>query len=205
MLIHSFTSSFSQQTRWYYTGAKKINLIGFWPCWTPTVSATAATINEYVSVYLSCVCFYCFHYSYSLLTHVCLFPSSTVLYEQQQCWHVLYQYLCHHGVLLPSKYNRNTTASATTTGTRSDNGNFNCDMHTTPQYHQNADRQSQPRNRIVDQQATPLHRHDVPANEDMESTCRRCRDGKYMQAIQRGEGCVVDVDREWTWVCQLSW
>ena len=89
-----------------------------------------ATIDEYVSIYLSCNCFYCFSYNYSL-TPVCLFRS-TVLYRHQQYQHVLYQHLCHHGVLPPFKCNRNTPAAATiTTGTRSDNGNR--EMQTTQQ------------------------------------------------------------------------
>ena len=44
---------------------------------------------------------------------------STVIYHQQQCWHVRYQEHCKH--VLPSKYNWNT--AATTTGTQIDNGN----------------------------------------------------------------------------------
>ena len=60
-------------------------------------------------IYLSCVCFnciYCFNYSYSLLTRVCLFVClflSAVLYHQQQCRRVLYQHLCHHDVLPPAQ------------------------------------------------------------------------------------------------------
>ena len=80
------------------------------PCWTPTMSdmtpimSSTAIINEYVSIYLSCVCFYCiyciycFIYSYSL-TRVCSLFVSTVFYHHQQCQHVPYQHICHHEVL----------------------------------------------------------------------------------------------------------
>ena len=50
--------------------------------WRKPISAIAAMINEYVriylSIYISCVCFYCFSYNHSP-THVCL-SLSTVLY-----------------------------------------------------------------------------------------------------------------------------
>ena len=101
----------------------------------------SATIDEYVFIYISCVCVYCFSYNHSLMRFVCLFVcllSQTILYQHQQCWqqslyqylchndvlpskchhdheHVLYQYYCHREVLL-SKSNRNTRAS--TTGTQ---------------------------------------------------------------------------------------
>ena len=87
------------------------------------MSATAARIDEYVSTFLSILCFiwliYCFNYSYSLTRRVCLFRSSTVHYQHQQCQHVLSQHLCHHDAL-PSK--ATGTAAATTTRTQSDNG-----------------------------------------------------------------------------------
>ena len=93
-------------------------------CQRPTMSATAATI---VRIYLSILHLFwiisCFSYNYSL-KHVCLFHSSIVFYQHQQHWHALYQLLCHHDVLSTSKCSWNTTvAAATTTGTRSDNGN----------------------------------------------------------------------------------
>ena len=99
---------------------------------------TPGSISEYVSIYLSCVCFYCFNCSYSLTRWcLCLFPP-TVLYHHQQHQHILYQHLCHQDVL-PFKCNQNTTAAAATT-TQSDNGNGNRDTQTTTQQ-RNADRQ----------------------------------------------------------------
>ena len=85
-----------------------------------------------VYIYISIAYFRCFSFSYSLTCCVCLFRSSTVLYQQEQRWRVLYQHLCHHDDVLPSsKCNRNITAAATTNETRSDNGNGNRDMQTT--------------------------------------------------------------------------
>ena len=102
------------------------------PCQTPTMPTTA-TINEYVYIYLSCICFYCVSYSYSLSNLLRLFvipngPLSTSttstrsLSTSMSPWRP------------PSKCNRNTTAAAPTTGTGSDNGNGNgnrADMQTT--------------------------------------------------------------------------
>ena len=75
-----------------------------------------------------------------------------IFYHHKQCQHVRYQEHCHHDGL-PSKCNWNTVASAATaTGRRLDNnGNGNRDTQTTTWW--------QSRNRIADQQATPLHKH----------------------------------------------
>ena len=171
------------------------------PCRTPTMSDDRVnnSNNQRVRIYLSCICFYCFSYNYSL-TRVYLFvllnsplvesfssinnidtssinifvtmtsslqvqkkttlkrdPTmamtiATVTRRQQhqnaghhgiadqqatplhQRRRVLYQHICHHDVLLPSKCNRNTTAATTTTtGTQSDNGNGNRDTQITTQ------------------------------------------------------------------------
>ena len=99
----------------------------------------AGKSDTYLYIYLSCICFNCFDYSYSLIRCVCLFHSSTVLYQHQQHGHVLYEHLCHRDIL-PSKCNRNTTAAATT-GTQSDNGNGNRNRDTRTTQQQNADRQ----------------------------------------------------------------
>ena len=59
-----------------------------------------ATINEYVFIYLSCICFHC-KYCCSCscsLTYVSFFW--TVLYQQKRHWHVLYQDHWHHVVVL---------------------------------------------------------------------------------------------------------
>ena len=95
--------------------------------------------DQWVRIYISCVCFYWFNCSYSLLT--CCVYFLTVLYQYQQCQHALYQNICRHDVL-PSKCNCNTTAAATTTGTGSDNDNDNGNRgaQTTTQQ-QNKDRQ----------------------------------------------------------------
>ena len=102
------------------------------------MSATAARINEYVSIYISILCLLLLllqlQSQSNAVLFVCFFRSSTVFYQQQQCQHVLYQPICHHDVLSPSKYNMNITATITT-GTRSDNGNGNGnrEMQTTQQ------------------------------------------------------------------------
>ena len=81
------------------------------------------------------------------LVFVCLFAPQQSSTNINNAGHVLYQHLFHHDVL-PSKCNRYTTAAGTTTGTRSDNGNGNCDTQTTTW-----------QLRIAYQQATPLHQH----------------------------------------------
>ena len=81
----------------YYTGARKLASLVFdhedggltcptstmmnrgqqvtQPCWTPTMSATAATINEYVSIYLLFGSIASIASLTVYLTHVCLFVS----------------------------------------------------------------------------------------------------------------------------------
>ena len=98
-------------------------------------------VRIYLSIYLYCVCFYRFNYSYSLLTCCACFQScfSTLTTSTRPLS------TCRHDVF-PSKCNRNTTAAATsfppsTTRMKSDNGgNVNCDTQTTAQQH-NLDRQ----------------------------------------------------------------
>ena len=80
-------------------------------------------MSTYMSIYLAFPSIASVIITVYLTRCLCLFCSSTVLYQQQQRRHVLYQHLCHHDVF-PSKRNRKTTA-ATTTRTRSDNGNRN--------------------------------------------------------------------------------
>ena len=74
-----------------------------------TMVAEAWNINDWwVRTYLSCICFYCFHYSYSLM-RICLFRSSTVQYQHQQCQHVYCQDHCQH--VISSKRNQNSSSN----------------------------------------------------------------------------------------------
>ena len=114
------------------------------------LDAMQLSMSTYLSIYLSILCFvqlvYCFISKYSL-KRVCLFCSSTVHYQYQQCQHDCYQAQCQY--VLPSKRNGKTTAGAVSrTGMRSDNGNRGTE--TTAQQSQNgiADQQWQSRNTI---------------------------------------------------------
>ena len=147
--MHSFPAPTNNCTLLYsYTGAKQSSLFGVrpWPWWVSKqhdvdrrqrfVAGRSPcqqqqwSMSTYIYLYIYWLLpLYHFSYSYSLTQRVCLFRSSTVLYHYQRCRHVLYQHLCHHDVLSPSKCNRDTPATATTTtGTRFDMASGNWDM-----------------------------------------------------------------------------